>query len=82
VTGVTTLIWKDAAQDSIEKEFHDLGNDPRELDNLYLRDNAEAARLDSILTHWIGPDTRHPIHVEDTRDARTLRLLRRLGYTD
>jgi len=76
------LIWRDAGQDSIEKEFYDLAGDPRELDNRYSKDSAEPARLDSILTRWIGPDTHHPVHIEDTRNARTLRLLRRLGYTD
>ena len=76
------LIWRDAGPDSIEKEFYDLRNDPEELDNLYSADNTKAARLDSTLTQWIGADRRHPVHVEDTRKGRTLRLLRRLGYTD
>jgi arylsulfatase A-like enzyme len=76
------IIWKDAGQDSIKKEFYDLGEDPDELNDLFRAQPAEAARLDSVLSCWIGPDTRHPVHVPDPPNSRMCRLLRRLGYID
>ncbi len=76
------LIWKDAAPASIEKEFYDLQHDPGELVNIYAVTSPEAAVLDSVLSQWIGPDTRPPVTVPDPPNGRRRRLLRRLGYTD
>ncbi len=81
-TSASKLIWKDAGPDSIEKEFYDLKHDPEELANIYAITSPEAAFLDSVLSRWIGPDTRHPVIIPDPPNGLRRRLLRRLGYID
>lgn len=76
------LVWKDVGPDSIEKQLYDLTRDPGEQHNVYATKKTEAARLDSLLTSWIGPDTRHPFHVPTPPNNTYRRLLRRLGYID